>query len=60
MVNREPGVGKDAPQSAGPDYLVVGHYGTGVGRVAAQDHVAACLTAEYESSALQGAANVTS
>lgn len=46
MVNGQPGICDDAPQSTLPDLHVVRHDDAGVRLVAAQDHVTAGLAAE--------------
>jgi hypothetical protein len=59
LFNGESGVGDDAAERAGSDLLVVGNNGPGVRLVAAQDHVAAGLTPEYEAGTLEDGTDVT-
>jgi hypothetical protein len=53
------GVGDDPAKRAQSDLLVVGNHYPRVGLVAAEDHVAAVLTAEDEPGALKGGADFT-
>jgi hypothetical protein len=55
--NAKSGVGDDAAQCAGADLLVVGNNDPGIRLIAAQNHVAAGLTAEHEPGALKGGAD---
>jgi hypothetical protein len=54
LFNGESGVGDDAAERAGSEPLVVGNNGPGGRLVAAEDHVATGLAAEYEPGALKG------
>ena len=58
MIDGQSGVGDDAAERAGPDLLVVGDDGPGVGHLAAQDHVASGLAAEHEPGPLESGADV--
>ena len=54
LLDRQPSVGDDPAERAGPDLLVVGNDDSGVRRVAPENHMTTRLSAEHEARTFQG------